>query len=182
MYVCTSLKALGRESRDLDRITLQYSSTLQALNPRMLDNLYSVYKDKVGDRKKEAHRQHQDYHHHHDNNNTHKDANNLTSEFEVPKPFEQVKPKAIISKYSRGSTTRLQPNEVRERSDATLLDDEDENAPIAHTYTWKNRYMYIYCMVSVSAVYVCIQRASPCNVIAVIRKKRRTTMCSHQFE
>lgn len=149
MYVCTSLKALRRESRDLDRITLQYSSTLQALNPRMLDNLYSVYKDKVGDRKKEAHRQHQDYHNHH-NNNTYKAANNLTSEFEVLKPFEQVKPKAIISKYSRGSTTRLQPNEVRERSDATLLDDEDENAPIAHTYTWKNRYMYMW---SVSAVY-----------------------------
>lgn len=46
-------KALSRESADLDRISLQYASTLQSLQGHMVDNLYKVYKRKVVERDKD---------------------------------------------------------------------------------------------------------------------------------
>ena len=176
MYVY--IQALGRESKDLDRVALQYSTTLQSLNPRMLDNLYSVYKDKLGDRNKKK----ASHHNNNNNNNNNQQYNNNnnqniqqhnsssssssssssgggggvykdTKEVVVAVPEEEVKGKVVISKYSKDATKRLQPSEVRAtRSDASLLDDDDND----DTYTGKNNYRSHYVVRLDMCMYVCM--------------------------
>lgn len=40
-------KALQREARDLDDLTVEYSSALKEVNPRLINTLYKTYKEKV---------------------------------------------------------------------------------------------------------------------------------------